>query len=217
MVNTIDRASVEEDSTSSSLAVRESTFPPPVVGMMIRELVPPTIVPAISHARNGAGLTNPIALTSQSHNQTEATEKTNPARPRSSPRGPAAVTSSSRNREAPAERMMVSATAPNSGTAGWRRVGETNSNTGPARTPAHTSQRTSGMPVRQKTNSPTAPSSRMPATISSTWATESIMASCSDLDFPYNGFSSQAATPAFMAAKLAPLSMDPPTYSRARV
>jgi hypothetical protein len=47
MVNTIDRASVDEDSTSSSLAIRGLTFPPPIVGMMIREQVPPTIVPAM--------------------------------------------------------------------------------------------------------------------------------------------------------------------------
>jgi hypothetical protein len=68
----------------------------------------------------------------------------------------------------------VSAMAPNRGTAGSRRLGETISITGPTRTPAHTSQTTSGMPVRQKTNSPTAPSSRMPATTSSTGAMESI-------------------------------------------
>jgi len=145
--------------------------------MMIRELVPPTMALAISHTRKGARVTSPITVISQSHRQTAATEKTNPPTPRSSARGPAAATSSSRNREAPPERMMVSAMAPNRGTAGCRRAGETTSNTGPARTPAHTSQTTSGMPVRAKTNSPTAPTSRMAATISSVWATESIVPS----------------------------------------
>ena len=86
MVITMDRASVHEDSTSSSMAVRDSTFLAPLVGMMIGALVPPTTAPATSHARNGAGVTSPIWVVSQSHRQTEATERTKPPRPRTSPR-----------------------------------------------------------------------------------------------------------------------------------
>jgi hypothetical protein len=77
----------------------------------------------------------------------------------------------SRSREAPPERIIVSAIAPKNGTAGSSIRGETTSKIGPAKIPANTSQITSGMPVREKTNSPNAPINSRPATITSNWAT----------------------------------------------
>lgn len=171
MVITMLRASVEADSTSSSRAVRGSILPAAVVGMMTRELVPPTMAPGHQPRQEGSrcGKTHRGDYPEPEANYGDRTGESPYAKQECSgpghghvlqPQSGRAAGQDDDEREGTEQRHCKSA-------------GETSSNTGPARIPAHTSQSTSGIPVREKTNSPTAPSNRMAATISSTWAIDS--------------------------------------------
>src|SRR5215831_15160389 len=171
------KASVAADSTSSKLATPAGTEPFATVGMMMTELVPPTMAPTSNHVMGDTALTCPNSVASQKKTQLATMEHANPSRPSRMPRGATAATSASRSLNAPPDRMTVNAIAPKYGIADVRSLGWTNSNTGPASIPATTSQTTSGTPVRAKMNSPSAPSSSMPATTTIIVATGPIVIS----------------------------------------